>query len=173
MAATALVMELPLCDYIEVDAHHPPNVKAVYDAKTKAGPWANMCARCYRDHGVREALQTGVGQRLVVMPRIGQGATIRVGTDCYAAVVVDVSGSGKTVTVRHAEASEPGAEVGGYGWERFATDDDLSAAMRGTGADQVFTLRDRVGIYVKKGEPLDGGRRVKFGTAREYRDPSF
>lgn len=40
-----------------------PNVEAVYDGKTKEGPWAFMCEKCFKEHGV--GLGTGRGQKLV------------------------------------------------------------------------------------------------------------
>lgn len=41
-------------------------VEALYDGKTRTGPWANMCQDCFTQHGV--GLGTGRGQRLLVMP---------------------------------------------------------------------------------------------------------
>jgi hypothetical protein len=35
--------------------------KTYVDGKTKMGPWAYMCERCYKVHGV--GLGTGLGQR--------------------------------------------------------------------------------------------------------------
>ena len=173
MAKTALVAELPPCDFHDLVPHHGP-APAVYDAATRQGPWAHMCAPCMRDNGAvaLDQLGTGKGQRLVRLPRVGDGASIRVGTDSYAAVVVRVTESGKTVTVRHAETDKPGRDPGGYGWERFASEDALKHALEhGTGVEKQFTLRDETGVYVKKGEPARGGRKLRVGVAREYRDP--
>lgn len=39
---------------------------AKYDAKTKHGPWAYMCAMCWRVHRMYSTLGTGMGQRLVL-----------------------------------------------------------------------------------------------------------
>lgn len=38
--------------------------KAMYDGKTRFGPWAYMCQMCFQDNGV--GLGTGQGQRLIV-----------------------------------------------------------------------------------------------------------
>lgn len=56
----ARVHTMPDCDF-------HPGVKAAYDAKTKMGPWANMCPECMTDYGL--GLGLGRGQRLVVIPR--------------------------------------------------------------------------------------------------------
>lgn len=56
------VAVLPMCDLHK--ALHGTEVEAVYDGKTKSGPWANMCEPCFKIHGV--GLGLGVGQHLVV-----------------------------------------------------------------------------------------------------------
>ena len=48
----------PLTD---CDIDHRPFVAVMYDAKTKSGPWGNLCDRCFEAHGV--GLGTGLGQR--------------------------------------------------------------------------------------------------------------
>ena len=54
-----VVMELPDCDICA------DGTKAKYDAKTRGGPWANLCAPCWQRHSYR-TLGTGMGQELVV-----------------------------------------------------------------------------------------------------------
>lgn len=56
----AMVANLPPCDFHR--ALHRTTVDAVYDGKTKSGPWANMCEPCFTIHGV--GLGEGRGQRL-------------------------------------------------------------------------------------------------------------
>jgi len=51
-----LVGAYPVCDFCGGEAH--------YDGKTKMGPWANMCDKCFRVYGV--GLGTGCGQKLVL-----------------------------------------------------------------------------------------------------------
>jgi len=51
------VDELPQCDF------HPERT-AAYDGRTRLGPWAYLCASCYKKHGVGTG--TGRGQRLVL-----------------------------------------------------------------------------------------------------------
>lgn len=42
------------------------NTQALYDAKMKLGPWANVCQDCFDQHCY--GLGTGRGQRLIVRP---------------------------------------------------------------------------------------------------------
>ena len=37
-----------------------------YDAKTKMGPWGNLCPTCFKTHGI--SLGTGLGQHYVYSP---------------------------------------------------------------------------------------------------------
>lgn len=57
---TTLVAELPACDIHEANGD---DVQAIYDAKTRQGPWANLCAECFARMGIQ--LGTGYGQRLI------------------------------------------------------------------------------------------------------------
>lgn len=61
MANEVRVAELPDCDYCLT---YRRKVPALYDGKTKSGPWAYMCKRHFGAYGV--GLGTGKGQRLVV-----------------------------------------------------------------------------------------------------------
>jgi hypothetical protein len=47
---------LPKCDFCIKDAK--------YDGKTQMGPWAHMCAGCFRAYGV--GLGLGKGQKLTL-----------------------------------------------------------------------------------------------------------
>lgn len=61
------VSVLPTCDicvYVEGNREKPE--RALYDGATAGGPWANMCAKHFRDHG--QGLGLGRGQRLIVVP---------------------------------------------------------------------------------------------------------
>lgn len=55
----AQVSELPFCDL----PHPGEAVRALFDAKTTEGPWANMCVAHMSQYGV--GLGTGRGQVLV------------------------------------------------------------------------------------------------------------
>ncbi|MBT0774168.1 hypothetical protein KIH74_34805 [Kineosporia sp. J2-2] len=50
------------CDIHRIE--HGEHRIAQYDAKTRQGPWANLCPDCFAEHGI--GLGTGKGQRLVV-----------------------------------------------------------------------------------------------------------
>ena len=63
MGTETTVAQLPECD-IHKHVKGKAGVPAEYDGKTNHGPWANMCAECFRTHGV--GLGTGLGQKLVV-----------------------------------------------------------------------------------------------------------
>lgn len=54
----ARVERLPKCDFC--------GNRAAYDAKTKQGPWANMCETHWRVHAESQQLGIGMGQRLVL-----------------------------------------------------------------------------------------------------------
>lgn len=47
-------------------------VPAVYDAKTKRGPWAYLCEEHFASHGLGLGLGTGRAQRLVLVPARGE-----------------------------------------------------------------------------------------------------
>ncbi len=63
MADETYVTKLPPCD-IHLYERNGTVVPAKYDAKTKKGPWANMCESCFRTHGI--GLGVGRGQRLIL-----------------------------------------------------------------------------------------------------------
>ena len=66
MATTAQVTRIPDCDIHKYDMN-TPGVPAKYDAKTKRGPWANMCQPCWVLNAASPTLGTGVGQELVLI----------------------------------------------------------------------------------------------------------
>jgi hypothetical protein len=59
------VPRLPLCDFVEEHEKGSPVPFADYDARTKFGPWANMCEMHYQKYGPGR-LGTGFGQRLIL-----------------------------------------------------------------------------------------------------------
>lgn len=61
----AIVARIPDCDIHKYDKG-VVGIPAAYDAKTKQGPWANMCEECFGDHAAYLELGTGRGQRLVL-----------------------------------------------------------------------------------------------------------
>lgn len=52
----SFVSELPMCSFCKT-------TEARYDAKTRIGPWANMCLHCFEYYGI--GLGEGLGQELV------------------------------------------------------------------------------------------------------------
>ena len=61
MSAEVEVTTLPDCDFCLVD------VAAMYDFKTKMGPWANACAQHWKQYRASPKLGTGHGQKLVLV----------------------------------------------------------------------------------------------------------
>jgi len=59
MGKQVVVFELPDCDICA------DGTKAKYDAKTRRGPWGNLCEPCWKRHTYRH-LGTGFGQELVL-----------------------------------------------------------------------------------------------------------
>ncbi len=53
-----VVNKLPKCDFCESSAN--------YDAKTKQGPWANMCLMHWKQRSMFQNLGKGKGQRLIL-----------------------------------------------------------------------------------------------------------
>ena len=60
MAEQVKVSTLPKCDLCQNTA--------LYDAKTKMGPWAYMCDECFNDYGPKQ-LGTGYGQKLILQEK--------------------------------------------------------------------------------------------------------
>jgi hypothetical protein len=58
------VEELPFCDLCKAFIPTEKPEKALYDGKTKMGPWGYMCEKHFSTHGV--GLGTGMGQKLIL-----------------------------------------------------------------------------------------------------------
>lgn len=74
----AVISEPKMCDICAQNGD--PSVPAGFDAKTKAGPWANMCSTHFGLYGV--GLGTGKGQRLVLEEDTYRENPMREGFDC-------------------------------------------------------------------------------------------
>ena len=61
----ATVFRIPECDVHKYDKG-VANVPAEYDAKTRRGPWANMCQACFDEEAMYPDLGTGKGQKLIL-----------------------------------------------------------------------------------------------------------
>lgn len=99
-------------------------------------------------------------------PEVGMLATYSIGGDCYPYVVVAMTPSGKTVTLRALNAiyvSGSGQDGSAeYRYEPYPEDAEVQ--------EMVATYRRRRDCYCPKGS--DCGF-VHFGKARYYMDPSF
>jgi hypothetical protein len=98
-------------------------------------------------------------------PKVGDGATMAIGSDRYPGTVIEVSKSGHTVKVR----SDNYKLVGG---SALSEDQRYEFTPNPNGAVEVFTRRKN-GRYVRKGESFRGGLRASFGHRDAYSDPHF
>ena len=100
-----------------------------------------------------------------LIPEVGMGATILYWTDRRAATVIEVSKSGKQITVQYDKATRTDdhgmSDAQSYSYERNPN-----------GATRVFTKRKN-GQWIAKGDPLRGGQRLGLGYRKEYYDFSF
>ena len=102
-------------------------------------------------------------------PEPGMGATVRIGSDCYAATVVSVSPSGKTLEIRFDKA--------------VLTRGSRAALANDMGAPQSHLFVQDPDAPLKKVRWLESGKRyrlvgygttgtVTLGVRHTYRDPS-
>lgn len=96
-------------------------------------------------------------------PKVGDGATIYAYTDRYAATVIAVSPSGKTVTVQEDNADW---EVWPSGYAKAN-----SFVPSPNGRTWTVTLRHVKGGTLWRTKGANNG--VRFGTRDAYRDPHF
>lgn len=59
MRAGMIVLNKPQSEHCDICRFPIENI--YIDGRTKMGPWANMCYKCYKQHGV--GLGTGSGQQ--------------------------------------------------------------------------------------------------------------
>lgn len=101
-----------------------------------------------------------------VAPAPGVGATIVMYSDRHAATIVEVSASGKTVTVQQDTATRTDTN-GMSDCQTYTFAPNPAAPL------QVFTLRS-TGRYVPKGVPTkSAGMSLAIGTRQEHYDFSF
>lgn len=60
MSKSVTVTRLPKCDMCK------DGTLAQYDARTKMGPWANMCGPHFNMYSMTGQLGTGLGQELIL-----------------------------------------------------------------------------------------------------------
>lgn len=96
-------------------------------------------------------------------PVVGMGATLLHWTDRSPATIIEVKG--KTIKVQEDDAERVDdngmSELQKYVFSRNST-----------GQITVFTLRKN-GAWVRKGEPMKGGSKVRIGDRDKYHDFSF
>ena len=98
-------------------------------------------------------------------PKVGVGATIGIGSDCYPATVIEVSKNGRTVTVQM-DNYKPSEGYEYYGNQVY------DFIPNPNGAKEVWTLRNH-GRYARKGVKKGSGCNISFNGRRAYSDPSF
>ena len=99
------------------------------------------------------------------MPTIGMGATILGWTDRHAATVVEVSKSGRAVTVQKDKATRT---------DNLGMSDcqSYSYSPNPEGSKQTFTLRKN-GRWVHEGSAMGSGSTLSLGHRNHYYDYSF
>lgn len=97
-----------------------------------------------------------------LVPEVGMGATVLMWTDRRAATVIEVSKSGKLITVQYDSAKQQGS-FGSQDWKLEADPN---------GPTRVFTKRKN-GQWIQAGSPMNGGTRLGLGYRDHYYDYSF
>jgi len=98
-------------------------------------------------------------------PEVGMGATICCWTDRHACTVVEVSTSGRVVTVQQDKATRTD-NLGVTDAQSYSYEPNPNAPT------QVFTLR-RNGRYVAEGSAMKSGEVLSLGRRDEHYDYSF
>jgi len=99
----------------------------------------------------------------LIEPRIGMGATLGVGSDCYPATIVEMNKE-KTKIIIQQDSFEPDKDNGYdfYSNQVYIITPDPIAKRR------IFSLRKN-GSWVE----MLGKQRLSVGHRRAYQDPSF
>ena len=95
---------------------------------------------------------------------IGDGATIYVGSDCYPATVIKVTG--RTVVLQRDDAA-PADDFEYYGNQNY------NFTPNKNGSTDTFSLRKNGRLYMKGTEMGRNGIRCSIGSRRKYSDPSY
>lgn len=99
----------------------------------------------------------------MAIANIGDGATIYVGSDCYAATVIKVTA--RTIVLQSDNAA-PADDYEYYGNQSYNFSPNIN------GLTDTFTLRKDGRLYMKGTEMGRGGIRCTIGSRRKYTDPS-
>ena len=98
-------------------------------------------------------------------PEKGMGCTMLMWSDRHAATIIDVSKTGKSITVQRDKATRTD-ECGMSDAQSYSYEADPD------GSTQVFTLRKN-GRWVRKDDGMKSGTGLLIGARREYHDYSF
>jgi hypothetical protein len=99
------------------------------------------------------------------IPALEMGATMLHWTDRTACTIVMVGGSGKRIGVTRDKVTR--IDSNGMSEDQdYAYETDRGATV------EYFTLR-KIGAWVKEGETMNGGTRIRIGDRRHYHDFSF
>lgn len=96
-----------------------------------------------------------------IPPHIGMGATIHVGTDRYACTIVDISQSGKTLTLKEDKATLTSGDIFKYPQE-YRYEDNPNGRMHKVRYSHQHGWRTIGTLFP-----------VSIGIRNEYRDPHF
>jgi len=94
-----------------------------------------------------------------IEPKVGMGATMGVGSDCYALTVTEVSGKRIVAQMNKCICKD-----------YYAGEWEVTPELEG--GVYAFTLR-KDGTWVTEGAPLRSGQRLWLGHQRRYEDPSY
>lgn len=103
--------------------------------------------------------------RNFVIPMVGDGVTVSIGSDCYPATIIAVSKNLRTVTIQM-DNYKPA-----QGYEYFGNQ-VYEFTPNPNGVIEVWTFRNH-GRYAKKGSKKGSGFCLSLNGRRAYSDPSF
>lgn len=95
---------------------------------------------------------------------IGDGATIYVGSDCYPATVVKVTG--RTVVLQR-DIATPTENSDYFGTQEYTYSENPN------GSTDIFSLRKDGRLYMKGTQMGRNGVLCSIGSRRKYSNPSF
>lgn len=103
-----------------------------------------------------------------IVPTVGMGASYGAGSDSYPATIIEVSKSGKQLTIQHDEIIVTGEWAQGeYEAKTYSTIENPE------GATAVYTLRKN-GRWILKGQPISAWYcALSIGQRRYRQDPHF
>lgn len=155
-------------------------------AATPAPEWT--ATESYDDHDRKRQIRDGVFR--AITPEVGMGGTIHLFTDSYAVTVIEVSKSGKMVTVRRDAAKllngfnsgEPDALEffpGGFcghveGHQRYSyTPDPAGQTERFSRRVKTTRLGVELVSWVRVGDTAKGGTKLTLGRRVRHHDHNF